>query len=208
MLDFTIRPLTLADVPRLVEIDAEFESDCFLDVEKTTDGLGVAWRLVERPLVPPFCSRHYGLNRQQREEVGVRLQGDDGLYLVVQDARTGKFLALLDVEHERWRDTAVVWNIMVDRTCRRRGLGRELMNRAITWAREAGLRGIVLETQTNNLAACRFYWAMGFKLCGIDDHFYSNDDIGTKEVAIFWWYELDGSPFPPARPGRGPGGEA
>ena len=58
-----------------------------------------------------------------------------------------------------------------------------------------GLRGIVLETQTNNLPACRFYQAMGFKLCGIDDHFYSNDDIGVKEVAIFWWYELD-SPSP------------
>ena len=57
-------------------------------------------------------------------------------------------------------------------------------------AHEQGLRGIVLEAQTNNLAACRFYQAMGFKLCGLDDHFYSNDDMGAKEVAIFWWYEL------------------
>jgi ribosomal protein S18 acetylase RimI-like enzyme len=95
------------------------------------------------------------------------------------------------VERERWRDTATVWNILVDRGYRRRGLGCELMNRAIEWARGHGLRGITLETQTNNLSACRFYQAMGFKLCGIDDHFYSNDDIGAKEVAIFWWYELD-----------------
>ena len=36
MPDLTIRPLTFADVPRLSEIDAEFESDRFLDVEKTT----------------------------------------------------------------------------------------------------------------------------------------------------------------------------
>ena len=34
MPDLTIRPLTFADVPRLSEIDAEFESDRFLDVEK------------------------------------------------------------------------------------------------------------------------------------------------------------------------------
>jgi ribosomal protein S18 acetylase RimI-like enzyme len=183
-----IRPLVAADVPRLAEIDAEFESDSFLDVEKTVDGLQVAWRLVERPLDPPFRSSDYSLSRQQREEAGVRLREGDGLYQVAEDA--GKLVALLDVERERWRDTATVWNILIDRSYRRRGLGRELMSRAIEWARGQGLRGIMLETQTNNLSACRFYQTMGFKLCGLDDHFYSNDDIGVKEVAIFWWYEL------------------
>jgi len=206
MLDLTIRQLTFADVPRLIEIDAEFESDRFLDVEKTTNGLEVTWQLVERPLVPPFRSRYYSLNRQQRQEVGVRLQTGDGLYLAAEDTHTGKFIALLDMERERWRDSAVVWNIMVDRAYRRKGLGRELVSRAVAWGRNLGLRGIVLETQTNNLAACHFYQAMGFKLCGIDDHFYSNDDTGAKEVAIVWWYELDGSPSPVVRRGREPGG--
>ena len=183
-----IRPLTAAEVPRLSEIDAEFESDCFLDVEKTVNGLQVSWRLIERPLVPPFRSTDYGLNRQECEQVGARLREGYGLYLVVEDA--GKLVALLDVERERWRDTATVWNILVDRSYRRRGLGGRLMNRAIEWARRHGLRGIRLETQTNNLPACHFYQAMGFKLCGLDDHFYSNDDIRMKEVAIFWWHEL------------------
>jgi len=188
--DVVIRPFTSADIPRLSEIDAEFESDRFLDVEKTAGGLEVVWRLVERPLDPPFRSSDYGLSRQQREEVGVRLREGDGLYLAAEDKRTSKLVTLLDVERERWRDTATIWNILVDRARRRQGLGRELMSRAIAWARERGLRAIMLETQTNNLAACRFYQAMGFKLCGLDDHFYSNDDIGVKEVAIFWWYEL------------------
>ena len=185
-----IRPLGSTDILRLAEIDAEFESDRFLDVEKTTNGLGVAWRLVERSLDPPFRSNDFGLDRRQREQVAVRYRERDGLYLVAEDERIGKLVAVLDMERESWRDTAVVWNILVDRACRRQGLGRELMNRAVAWAREQGLRGIVLEAQTNNLAACRFYQAMGFKLCGLDDHFYSNDDMGAKEVAIFWWYEL------------------
>lgn len=196
MLDLAIRPLTSDDVPRLIEIDAEFESDRFLDVDKTLDGFEVTWRLVEHRLDPPFRSRYFGLNRQQRAEVSTRLEQGDGLYLVAEDAHTGRLVGLLDVERERWRDTAVVWNIMIDRTCRRKGLGRELMHRAIAWAREQGLRGIVLETQTNNAPACRFYHALGFKLCGIDDHFYSHDDIGAREVAIFWWHELDTPPRP------------
>jgi streptothricin acetyltransferase len=191
MTDLIIRLLTFADVPRLWEIDAEFESDHFLDVEKTTKGLEVTWRLVERELVPPFRSSNYSLSRQQREEVGMRLREGDGLYLVAEDASSRKLVALLDVERERWRDTATVWNILVDRAYRRRGLGSELMKCAIAWARSQKLRGIMLETQTNNFAASRFYQAMGFCLCGIDDHFYSNDDIAVKEVAIFWWYDLE-----------------
>lgn len=206
MLDLAIRPLTAADVPRLIEIDAEFESDRFLDVDKTLDGFGVTWRLVERKLDPPFHSRYFGLNRQQRAEVSSRLQEGDGLYLVAEDAHTGRLVGLLDMEHERWRDTAVVWNILIDRAFRRKGLGRELMRRAIAWAREQGLRGIVLETQTDNVPACCFYRELGFKLCGIDDHFYSNDDIGAREVAIFWWHELD-TPLQASEGGKAGGGD-
>jgi streptothricin acetyltransferase len=189
MPDVAIRRLISADVPRLSEIDAEFESDRFLDVEKTVNGLQVSWRLIERPLVPPFRSTDYGMSPQDCKDLTARLHEGDGLYLVAEDA--GKLVALFDMQRERWRNTAKLWNIGIDRAYRRTGLGRELMNRAIAWARDEGLRGIVLETQTNNMPACRFYQAMGFKLCGIDDHFYSNDDIGVKEVAIFWWYELD-----------------
>ena len=70
MPDLTIRPLTFADVPRLSEIDAEFESDRFLDVDKTMDGLEVTWRLVERPLDPPFRSTDYGLDGNECDEIG------------------------------------------------------------------------------------------------------------------------------------------
>jgi streptothricin acetyltransferase len=94
------------------------------------------------------------------------------------------------VERQYWRNTAFVWNILIDRAYRRQGLGTQLMRRVIDWARSVGLRGVVCETQTNNLPACRFYQKFGFQLCGVDDHFYSNEDVALKEVALFWWYEL------------------
>jgi hypothetical protein len=68
------RPLTFADVPRLSEIDGEFESDRFLDVEKTVRGLEVTWRLVERPLVPPFRSTDYSFDENECDEIGARLR--------------------------------------------------------------------------------------------------------------------------------------
>jgi len=190
MPDLTIRPLAFADIPRLSGIDAEFESGRFLDVEKTTRGFEVTWRLVERPLVPPFRSTDYSFDERECDEIAARLRKGDGLWLVAQDAQTGQLAALLDVEREGWHHAARLWNIAIDRAYRRQGLGRELVRRALAWARSENLRGVWLETQTNNLPACHFYQAMGFKLCGIDDHYYSNDDIGVKEVAIFWWYEI------------------
>jgi ribosomal protein S18 acetylase RimI-like enzyme len=183
-----IRPLTPADVPRLDQIDANFESDRFLDVEKSIDGLSVAWRLIERPLDPRFVSTDYAFQPGERAALIERLRQADGLYLIAEDG--ARPTAFIDVEAERWRGAANVWHVFVDRAQRRRGLGKELMQRAIDWARQAGLRGIVCETQTNNWPACNFYRQLGFQLCGIDDHFYSNEDVALKEVALFWWYEL------------------
>jgi streptothricin acetyltransferase len=64
------------------------------------------------------------------------------------------------------------------------------MSRVVEWARTEKLRAIILETQTNNWLACCFYQRFGFIPSGVDDHFYSNQDIGNKEVALFWTYEL------------------
>ncbi len=184
----TIRPLTIADLPRLDQIDANFESNRFLAVEKSIDRLDASWRLIERPLEPPFASTDYAFQPDERAALIARLRQADGLYLMVEDG--ARPVALIDVETERWRRAANVWHVFIDRAYRRQGLGTQLMQRAIDWARGAGLRGIVCETQTNNWPACRFYQKLGFQLCGIDDHFYSNDDIALKEVALFWWYEI------------------
>lgn len=183
-----IRPLTLADIERLPEMELNFQAEAHLAVEKTVAGLNVTWRLVERPLVPPFISVDYNIDAQDQAEIRQRLAENDGLYLVAEHA--GRLVALLDLEREHWRDTGQVWNIVVHRPYRRQGLGTRLMRRAIRWARHQGLRALALETQTNNLPACRFYQKLGFQLCGLDDHFYSNEDIDLNEVALFWYYEL------------------
>ena len=157
----------------------------------------MTWRLVERPLGSAVSqATDYGLDRQRaRRSGGARLR--DGRWAVARGAGragAGRLAALLDVEREALaRRRACSGTLPIDRAYRRQGLGpRSWSRRALdVGARARDLRAvIVLETQTNNLPACRFYQAMGFKLCGIDDHFYSNNDIGVKEVAIFWWYEL------------------
>jgi ribosomal protein S18 acetylase RimI-like enzyme len=183
-----IRPLTVADVPRLRQIVANFESHRFLDLVKSSDGFDTTWQLIERPLDPPFVSTDYSLQPGEDAALIERLRRGDGLYLIAEDGE--RPVAFIDVEAERWRKAANVWHIFIDYAYRRGGMGTHLMQRAFDWARAAGLRGIVCETQTNNWAACNFYRRLGFRLCGIDDHYYSNEDVAHKEVALFWWYEL------------------
>jgi streptothricin acetyltransferase len=190
-----IRRLRPADLPQLKQIDATFVTDAILAVEKTVAGLNVTWRLTERPLAEPLHKTEgYIVDDQDVAEVRSRLLEGDGLYLVAEEGR--RLVGLLDMERERWRDTAVIWNLLVDKEYRRRGLGREFIHRAIAWGRSHNLRALTLETQTDNVPACRFYRAMGFQLGGIDDHYYTNHDIARNEVAIFWWYELSEAAAP------------
>lgn len=90
------------------------------------------------------------------------------------------FLAIADGEcvgmiriSQCWFGCGYIDDIMVDSEYRRMGIGVKLLDAAAAWCREHGLCGIVLETQDNNLSACRFYTKYGFKLCGINTEKYS-----------------------------------
>jgi ribosomal protein S18 acetylase RimI-like enzyme len=161
-----------------------------LDVVKTVDGLNVTWCLIQRPFDTPFVCRDYDFDAQERDLIRQRLQAGGGLWLVIEDVDAGRLVAMLDVERQDWRKAGFVWNIAIDRAYREQGLGRDLVERVIEWGRREGLRAIILETQTNNWGACRFYERLDFQLTGIDDHYYTNHDVANKEVALFWTYEL------------------
>jgi len=78
-------------------------------------------------------------------------------------------------------------DITVKTAYRRQGIGRALVNRAIDWTRSRQLPGIMLETQNNNVAACRFYERCGFELGGFDRHLYGALHPDTREIALYWY---------------------
>ncbi len=186
-----IRTLAPADVERLAQINSTFSSESILIVEKAGAGLEVSWRLVERALDTPFAKgRAYDLSEEDmaRSRQLWAAGPQEALQLVAEDR--GRLVGLLEVERQQWNNTGWIWNLIVDRAYRRQGLGRQFIHRAVEWGRKLGLRALILETQSNNIHACRFYRAMGFHLCGINDHYYTNEDLERGEVAIFWAYEL------------------
>lgn len=195
----SVRPLTLEDIPRLHEIDTGFTSDAILRVDKTTQGLGVLWNVRQAPLEQPLDKPNgYDFTAEDLALVQRRLEEGRSLQLLAE--RDGRLVGLIEVEQQAWNHTAVVWNILIDRDYRRRGLGRDFMERASEWARRRGCRALTLETQSNNINACRFYRGLCFRLTGIRDDLYHNDDLQRGEVAIFWSLALDASPSPQGGP--------
>jgi streptothricin acetyltransferase len=187
--EIVMRDLTLEDVPRLKEIDPRFVSDAILHVDKTEIGLGATWSLTEMPLAQPFDKGHgYDLSSEDLARIRNWLERGEGLHLVAE--MHSQLVAQIDIVSEIWNRTAWVWNVAVDWDYRGRGIGRTLIERAMTWARSQSFRALSLETQSNNINACRFYHHMGFRLTGIRDNLYSNGDIEKGEVAIFWSYAL------------------
>ncbi len=148
----------------------------------------MAFALRVEHLLTPFRSQGLSIiRRKDQEEVRGRM-GAGSLQLVVE-ARE-RLVALLDAEIESWRRVLRVWNLLVDQEYRRQGIGTELMQRAEQFGIERRCRALSVETQATNWPALAFYIKMGFRICGVDDHYYTNRDLERKEVALFLYREL------------------
>ena len=191
MADYTIRPLHTNDIPKLIDIRPSFRTNTILRVEETGSGYALGWQLVEVELDEPYDKGHgYDFDATERKNIQERLAQDDTLIEVVLEPDTERIVGILDIEERAWNQTVWIWNIMLDEAVRGQGLGTRLMERTIAWAKHRQARAIILETQTNNVPACRFYAKMGFKLVGLNTMFYSNRDNERDEIAIFWGYPL------------------
>jgi ribosomal protein S18 acetylase RimI-like enzyme len=98
----------------------------------------------------------------------VSLIGDpDSLVMVAEEEGAILGYVYAHVENTSWRDLrgpcAYVDDVYVDETARRRGIGRELLQAAIDWAKAKGEPQVVLSSHTKNETAQRLFDALGFR---------------------------------------------
>jgi streptothricin acetyltransferase len=65
-----------------------------------------------------------------------------------------------------------------------------LIDQAIAWTNHRRLPGLMIETQTNNVAACALYERCGFTLRGYDAWLYRALNPDSTEAALFWYLPL------------------
>ena len=98
---------------------------------------------------------------------------------------------------ENWNHLALIDDLRVDVRMRRQGVGRALMDACRAWAKGRGLRGVTLETQDTNPAACQFYESCGLLLGGVDRMLYyafpeqMQKPPALRESALFFYQFFD-----------------
>ncbi len=92
----------------------------------------------------------------------------------------------LDLRDSR-DDLAVLWDIRVAPSVRRRGLGRALFEAAEAHAVARGCVELKVETQNINVPACRFYAARGCSLGTVRPHAYP---MCPGEGQFLWYKSL------------------
>lgn len=155
---FRIRPMTVQDLRQVVAIEAA----CFG---------GEAWpRQAFTGLLRAFA--------HARPSRG-------GLW-VAEDRGTGEILGYAGIEESALRGEADIINIAVAIAHRRSGIGRTLTERIIRSCRCRGVEMLWLRVRASNVAAQRFYRAVGFRRCGRFDGYY----LDPREPAILMAMEL------------------
>lgn len=180
----SLREVSTEDVRRLV---LGYESKQRYEVRKTEDPGSVEIALVLTDLAEPFVKR-FATSDVMVEWYQSLLT--DGFSFGAWDSERLVGLAL--AERRDWNESAMVWELHVEETSRGRGVGRRLLEHVEEAARGAGLRTVVCETQTPNVAAIQFYRTCGYELEGVDLSYYSNEDVERGEVALFMKKRVSG----------------
>ena len=184
-----LRPVTAADLDLLSEIDATIESTQYLHVERGGAGMGLSWRLHERPLRERLV-RPNPIDDERRLVLKMIATGaDEGIALMAEHDDIPVALAVAVPDPSA--GTLRLVDLRVDFDMRREGLGSALLYAMITAAKDAGLRAVSVETTTDNFPAARLLSRCGFEIAGLDERRRTNHDLVKETVTIFWYASLD-----------------
>jgi ribosomal protein S18 acetylase RimI-like enzyme len=179
MAKFIIKELDSTMLKDINRIDNEFDIDSKL-VLYFEDGC-LSYTIIKVP------HRTKRLSQDEYDYTSYPDDPDKTAFLAYADGNVAGELVM----RKNWNRFALVEWIGVDRNFRRMGIGKELMSRAIRWAKEKKLPGVMLETQDNNVGACLFYASCGFVLKGLDTGLYGASEHYRDDIALFWYLNFD-----------------
>jgi len=182
----TIKEINTNNVKDVNTCDGEFTIDSRLVLSTEDDE--IRYKIVKLPQ----AKKRY---REDDIDYNAYIDNPDkAAFLATDDDRVVGQIIL----RKNWNNYAYVEDIVVDRKFRRQGIGDRLISQAEKWARERNMAGIMLETQNNNVRACKFYEKCGFQLGGFDKNLYRGIDKGTDEIALYWYLLFGDTPPNPA----------
>lgn len=77
-----------------------------------------------------------------------------------------------------------IHNLAVHPACRRRGIGKALLEAVIDQARREGVTRVTLEVRKSNVVAQKLYHSLGFLAKGVRKGYYSDDGEDALVMAL------------------------
>ncbi|OOZ91131.1 streptothricin N-acetyltransferase SatA [Bacillus cereus] len=181
-----IRALETNDLDNLPEIDDSFIVNARLILSLSKVNRSIEYTVEE---VPNY-EKSYLQNQNDNEELAYNEyinKPNQVIYIALLHNHIIGFVVL----KKNWNHYAYIEDITVDKKHRTLGIGKKLVDQAKQWAKEGNMPGIMLETQNNNVAACKFYEKCGFIIGGFDFLVYKGFDMTNDEFAIYWYFHFE-----------------
>ena len=132
-----------------------------------------------------FTEQYYKEYEYEEIDISYIDEPDKAVFLYYDDKNcVGQIKLCLN-----WNGYALIEDIAVAKDWRKKGIGTVLLQKAIEWAIQNNLTGVMLETQDVNISACRFYAKNNFIIGGVDNMLYSTFQT-AHEKGIFWYYKF------------------
>ena len=176
MPEIIIRPVTTADIPKLLEIDHDYVSDHVwqMGVQKDTGNtptdsqITVVFRQLQLPR-----SVHVAYPRP----IAHVADGFTHLSGLLAAVLGGEVVGYIRLRSDIAPVTTWASDLAVGRRFRRQGIGSGLVLAGQEWGRQQGSYRMILEMQPKNYPAICMVQKLGFDLCGYNDRYYPNHDI-------------------------------
>ncbi|MFT3788312.1 MAG: GNAT family N-acetyltransferase [Tepidisphaeraceae bacterium] len=183
-----LRPLTLDDLDRLLDIDAVIDATHYIHVDRQGEGLEQGFKVeqrVSRDKSPRPSEVDDDLNFALKQ---LATGAEDGIAMVAE--HEGQLVALVAGMPDVARGTVELIDLRVDFDRRREGLGSALLYQIINYARDREARAIRAEVRSNNLPINALLAKTGFELAGLDTHRTSNHDLVKEQATLIWYLVL------------------
>jgi GNAT superfamily N-acetyltransferase len=187
-----IREESMASLIAHSQIPIGFRVEWVFEVVVENSGAqGISLR--EHPIDQPYTRDNDVVFDERPSEWGHRFDLRRwGLLAAYDDSeRVGGSVIAFDTP-EVWmldgrRDLAALWDLRVRPEVRRAGVGTALFRATEDWARRRGCTQLKIETQSDNVPACRFHLEMGCELGGINRFAYPSS---PSDVRLLWFKDL------------------
>lgn len=171
MPEIEIRPAIATDIHNLMSLEHSYSSDHVWQMDFRPEGgtIKITFREIKLPrsvLVQyPHDPQTLAHNWSQR----------DGLLVAILSDQPVGYISL---EQNPQLNATRITDLAITRKLRRQKIGSSLILSAQDWASAHKSRRLVLELQPKNYPAIQMAKKLGFELCGYNDHYFANHDIG------------------------------